>query len=73
MVNEHHIEKECKFENSRQALDFTSKVGELAENQCHHHDIYRVRGKVKLTIWAHKVGGLTESDFILAAKSDQLF
>ena len=73
MVNEHHIEKECKFENFRQALDFTNKIGELAENQGHRHDIYLARGKVKLIIWAHKVGGLTKSDFILAAKSDQLF
>ncbi len=73
MINEHHIEKECKFENFRQALDFTNKIGELAENQGHHHDIYLVWGKVKLSIWAHKVGGLTKSDFILAAKSDQLF
>ncbi|MDP7555929.1 MAG: 4a-hydroxytetrahydrobiopterin dehydratase [Nitrospinota bacterium] len=69
MINEHHIEKECKFENFRQALHLTNKVGELAQN----HDIHLTRGKVKLTIWAHKVGGLTKSDFILAAKSDQLF
>jgi 4a-hydroxytetrahydrobiopterin dehydratase len=73
MINEHHIEKECKFENFRQALDFTNKVGERVENQGHHHDIYLAWGKVKLTIWAHKAGGLTKSDFILAAKLDQLF
>ena len=56
-----------------EALDFTNKVGELAENQGHHPDIYLAWGKVKLTIWTHKVGGLTESDFVLAAKADQLF
>ena len=73
VVDERHLEKEYKFENFRQALDFTNKVGELAENQGHHPDIYLAWGKVKLTIWTHKAGGLTESDFILAAKADQLF
>lgn len=73
LVDERHLEKEFKFENFRQALGFTNKVGELAENQGHHPDIYLAWGKVKLTIWTHKVGGLTESDFILAAKADQLF
>jgi len=52
-------------------LDFTVKVGEVAENQGHHPDIYLAWGKVKLTIWTHKIDGLTESDFILAAKADQ--
>lgn len=73
VVDERHLEKEFKFENFRKALDFTNKVGELAENQGHHPDIYLAWGKVKLTIWTHKVGGLTESDFVLAAKADQLF
>jgi len=72
VVEEHHLEKEYKFENFRHALDFTNKVGELAENQGHHPDIYLSWGKVKLTIWTHKVDGLTESDFILGAKADQL-
>lgn len=72
LIDEHHIEKEFKFENFRQALDFTNKVGELAENQGHHPDIYLAWGKTKLTIWTHKVDGLTESDFILAAKADKL-
>ncbi len=72
LIDEHHIEKEFKFENFRQALGFTNKVGELAENQGHHPDILLAWGKTKLTIWTHKVDGLTESDFILAAKADQL-
>jgi len=55
----------------RKALDFTIKVGELAENQNHHPDIYLAWGKVKLIIWTHKIDGLTESDFIFAAKADQ--
>jgi 4a-hydroxytetrahydrobiopterin dehydratase len=66
------LEKEYKFKNFREALTFTNKVGELAESQGHHPDIYLAWGLVKLTIWTHKVEGLTESDFILAAKAEKL-
>ena len=72
VVAEHHLEKEYLFKNFRQALAFTNRVGELAEAQGHHPDIYLGWGKVKLTIWTHKVNGLTESDFVLAAKADKL-
>ena len=72
VVTEHHLEKEYRFKNFRQALDFTNKVGELAEAQGHHPDIYLAWGKVKLTLWTHKIDGLTESDFIFAAKADEL-
>jgi 4a-hydroxytetrahydrobiopterin dehydratase len=72
VVEEHHLEKQFKFKNFREALTFTNKVGELAEAQGHHPDIYLTWGEVKVTIWTHKVNGLTESDFILAAKIDQL-
>ena len=72
VVKEHHLEKEYKFKDFRQALEFTNKVGELAEAQGHHPDIYLGWGKVKLTIWTHKIDGLTESDFVLAAKADRL-
>ena len=72
VVKEHHLEKEYSFKNFREALDFTNKIGELAEAQGHHPDIYLAWGKVKLTIWTHKIDGLTESDFVLAAKADQL-
>jgi 4a-hydroxytetrahydrobiopterin dehydratase len=68
VVNKHHLEREYKFENFRKALDFTNKVGELAEQQNHHPDIYLAWGKVKLTLWTHKIDGLTESDFVFAAK-----
>jgi len=70
IVDEHHLEKEYKLKNFRQALDFTNRVGEMAEAQGHHPDIYLAWGKVKITIWTHKIDGLTESDFIFAAKSD---
>lgn len=72
VVNEHHLEKEYPFKDFREALGFTNKVGELAEGQGHHPDIYLAWGKVKLTIWTHKIDGLTESDFVLAAKADRV-
>ena len=72
LVGEHHLEKEYQFEDFRQALDFTNQVGEMAELQNHHPDIYLAWGKVKVTIWTHKIDGLTESDFIFAAKTDKL-
>lgn len=72
LIQEHHIEKKYVFKNFRQALDFTNKVGELAEKEGHHPDIHLSWGKVKLIIWTHKIDGLTESDFILAAKCDEI-
>ena len=72
VLKEHHLEREYKFQNFREALDFTNKVGELAETQGHHPDIYLAWGKVKLTLWTHKIDGLTESDFVFAAKVDRL-
>lgn len=72
VVDGHQLEKEYKFKDFREALTFTNKVGELAESQGHHPDIYLAWGLVKLTVWTHKVDGLTESDFILAAKADKL-
>jgi 4a-hydroxytetrahydrobiopterin dehydratase len=72
LVKEHHLEREYKFKDFREALDFTNKVGELAESQGHHPDIFLAWGKVKLTMWTHKVDGLTESDFVFAAKVDAL-
>ena len=71
IINEHHLEKEYSFKNFREALDFPVRVGELAENHDHHPDIFLAWGKVKLTIWTHKIDGLTESDFIFAAKADK--
>jgi 4a-hydroxytetrahydrobiopterin dehydratase len=71
VVDEHHLEREYSFRNFREALDFTNRVGELAEKENHHPDIYLTWGKVGLKIWTHSVGGLSENDFILAAKADQ--
>lgn len=72
VVAEHQLEKEYQFKDFREALDFTNKVGELAEAQGHHPDICLAWSKVKLTVWTHKINGLTESDFVLAAKVDLL-
>jgi 4a-hydroxytetrahydrobiopterin dehydratase len=72
VVDEHHLEKDYKFKNFRQALDFTVRVGELAESVDHHPDIYLAWGKVKITLWTHKIGGLSETDFVFAAKADTL-
>ena len=72
VVEGQRLEKEYKFKDFVQALGFVNKVGQLAESQGHHPDICLSWGKVKLTIWTHKVNGLHENDFILAAKADEL-
>ena len=72
VINGHHLEKDFTFKNFREALAFTNKVGELAEQQGHHPDIYLSWGRVKITLWTHKIDGLTESDFVMAAKIDRL-
>src|SRR2546427_12940172 len=60
--DEHHLEKEDRFTNFREALDFTVRVGELAEEQGHHPDIYLAWGEVRLTVWNHKIYGLTGTE-----------
>ena len=69
VVDEHHLEREFGFPDFRSALAFTNQVGEIAEEQGHHPDVYLAWGKVGVKIWTHKIDGLHESDFILAAKS----
>jgi 4a-hydroxytetrahydrobiopterin dehydratase len=70
VVEEHHLRRVFRFKNFREALDFVNKVGELAEEQGHHPDICFGWGKAEVTVWTHKINGLTESDFIFAAKVD---
>ena len=72
VIEEHHLRKEFGFRDFREALDFTNRVGELAEQQGHHPEICLTWGKATITIWTHKIDGLTESDFVLAAKIDRL-
>ena len=72
VVNNHHLKKNYRFSDFRAALDFVNRVGELAEEQGHHPDICFGWGSAEISIWTHKIDGLTESDFILAAKIDKL-
>jgi 4a-hydroxytetrahydrobiopterin dehydratase len=71
-VNEHHIVRKFTFPDFQQALAFVNRVGEVAEQQGHHPDIFLTWGKVEITLWTHKIDGLSESDFIMAAKIDRL-
>jgi len=71
VVDQHHLTKSFGFPDFRTALDFVNRVGEIAETEGHHPDLLLAWGKVDIKIWTHKVDGLTESDFILAAKIDQ--
>lgn len=72
VVDGHHLAKEYSFSDFAQALGFTNRVGGLAEEQGHHPDIHLAWGKVRVTIWTHKIDGLTESDFVFAAKVEEL-
>lgn len=72
VVDEHHLKKGFSFPDFQQALEFTVKIGELAEKEGHHPDILLTYGKVEISMWTHKINGLSESDFILAAKIDEL-
>lgn len=62
-----------KFSNFQQALEFTCKVGELAERENHHPALLTEWGKVTVSWWTHSVGGLQDRDFILAARTEELF
>jgi 4a-hydroxytetrahydrobiopterin dehydratase len=72
VVEEHHLRRRFRFKNFRQALDFVNRVGELAEEQGHHPDVGFGWGYAEVTVYTHKIDGLTESDFILAAKISKL-
>lgn len=72
VIGGHHLQKTYGFKNFRETLDFVNRIGELAEEQGHHPDICFGWGKADVTIWTHKIDGLTESDFVLAAKIDRL-
>ena len=68
VIDTHHLEKTILLINFAEALTFTNQVGSIAEKEGHHPDIELGWGRVKIIIWTHKIGGLSESDFILAAK-----
>jgi 4a-hydroxytetrahydrobiopterin dehydratase len=72
LIDEHRLEKEYTFKDFKQALAFTNRVGEMAEHERHHPDLHLSWGKVKIELWTHKINGLSENDFIMAAKCDDL-
>jgi 4a-hydroxytetrahydrobiopterin dehydratase len=72
VVDGHHLARVDEFPDFKTALDFVNRVGAVAEHEGHHPNIAFTWGKVEITIYTHKVNGLTESDFILAAKIEQL-
>jgi 4a-hydroxytetrahydrobiopterin dehydratase len=72
VVEEHHLTKTYTFPDFLKALEFVNRAGAIAEEEGHHPDLYLSWGKVGVKTWTHKIDGLTESDFILAAKIDQI-
>ncbi|HEY0408346.1 MAG TPA: 4a-hydroxytetrahydrobiopterin dehydratase [Pyrinomonadaceae bacterium] len=72
VVDEHHLRKVYQFKNFREAFAFVGRVSEVSEAQGHHPDICFGWGRAEITIWTHKIGGLSDNDFILAAKIDAL-
>lgn len=72
VIDEHYLEKSYTFHDFKDALAFVNKVGEVAEYEGHHPDIFLSYGKVSIKLWTHKIDGLSESDFILAAQCDAL-
>jgi len=72
VADEHHLSKTYRFKDFRESLEFVNRVGALAEQQGHHPDICFGWGTAEIRIWTHKIDGLTESDFVLAAKIDKL-
>src|SRR5256886_7753368 len=68
-----HLEKEFRFDNFVHALAFTNNIGELAEEEGHHPALLTEWGKVTVSWWTHKIGGLHRNDFIMAARSNQAF
>ncbi|HUI24471.1 MAG TPA: 4a-hydroxytetrahydrobiopterin dehydratase [Candidatus Kryptonia bacterium] len=73
VVDEHHLSRLYRFKSFAPALAFVNRVGTIAEAQNHHPDICLAWGRVRVDIWTHKINGLTESDFIFAAKCDAVY
>lgn len=73
VVDEHHLEGTYSFDDFREALEFTKEVGELAEEEFHHPDIHLSWGEVVIELWTHKIDGLFETDFIMAARMDRIY
>lgn len=70
---EKRVSRVFKFKDFGEALAFTQRVGELAEEADHHPMIMTEWGKARVDWWTHKIGGLHKNDFIMAAKTDKIF
>lgn len=73
VVDNHHLEGTYAFEDFRNAFEFTTEVGELAEEEWHHPDIHLSWGGVRIEMWTHAIDGLFETDFIMAARMDRIY
>jgi 4a-hydroxytetrahydrobiopterin dehydratase len=73
LIDDHHLSTRFKFDDFAGALAFTNRVGALADQEGHHPEICLTWGVAKLRIWTHAIDGLSQNDFILAAKIDQLY
>lgn len=71
--NNKKLEKSYKFKNFVQAVEFVNAVTQVAEQEGHHPDLYVRWGEVRVYLWTHKIDGLTESDFFMAAKIDRVY
>ena len=72
VINNHHLEREWQFDDFKTALRFVNITGQICEEEGHHANYELSWGYVKIIIWTHKIDGLTSSDFVLAAKFDQV-
>jgi len=72
VVEGHHLRRDYRFPDFASALAFVNRVGEVAEAEGHHPDIRFTWGRVAIEIFTHSIDGLTESDFVLAAKLERL-
>jgi 4a-hydroxytetrahydrobiopterin dehydratase len=68
-----HLERVFEFEDFAQALTFTNAIGELAERENHHPALLTEWGRVTVRWWTHKIKGLHQNDFVMAAKTDELY
>jgi 4a-hydroxytetrahydrobiopterin dehydratase len=72
VIDEHHLKKLFTFQDFKKALELVNLIGEIAEEEGHHPDICFGWGRAEITIYTHAINGLSESDFILAAKIDKV-
>jgi 4a-hydroxytetrahydrobiopterin dehydratase len=73
VIDEHHLYRSFAFPDFKTALAFVNRVGAVAEEEGHHPDLTLTWGRVDVKTYTHKIDGLTESDFVLAAKIERLF